>query len=233
MRCWTLSEAGTNLPANKSPPRPEIRIIVSNVFDSEDHVRVLSEGVDFPIGHRAPVADENAIDFSGIFYDCLFGCTSLMGSFNMAKSCSRGYRLFFPERDPRQFHLVPPGMCLRKRSTSSKHDAGEGSSSGAKRQKQDQVFADKSEQPLQVPSEGVTSKSKRLGKTSASPQHDAGEGLSCAGGKKALPFDSGGSKRHVKRLVLRTLVLGRHQKNKNFGVGSTPKKMSRAPRNLK
>jgi hypothetical protein len=125
-----------------------------------------------------------------------------MDSFNQAKSCSKGYRLFFPERDPRQFYLVPPGMCLRKRSTSSKHDAGEGSSSGAKRHKQDQAFADRSEQPLQVSSEGVTSKSKRLGKKIASPQHDAGEGLSCAGEKKALPFNSGGSKRNVKRLPM-------------------------------
>jgi hypothetical protein len=125
-----------------------------------------------------------------------------MDSFNQAKSCSKGYRLFFPERDPRQFYLVPPGTCLRKRSTSSKHDAGEGSSSGAKRHKQDQAFADKSEQPLQVSSEGVTSKSKRLGKKIASPQHDAGEGLSCAGEKKALSFGSGGSKRHVKKLPM-------------------------------
>jgi len=196
IRSWNKSAR------KQSTPRPEIRIIVSNACDSEEHARVLSEGVDFAIGHRAPVADESAIDFSGIFFDCLFGCDSLMDSFNQAKSCSTGYRLFYPERDPRQFHLVPPGMCLRKRSTSSKHDAGEGSSSGAKRQKQDQVLADKSEEPLQVPSEGVTSKSKRLGKTSASPQHDAGEGLSCAGKKKALPFDSGGSKRHVKRLPM-------------------------------
>jgi hypothetical protein len=97
-----------------------------------------------------------------------------MDSFNQAKSCSKGYRLFFPERDPRQFHLVPPGMCLRKRSTSSKHDSCEGSSSGAKRQKQGQAFADQSEQPLQVSSEGVTSKSKRLGKTSANTRLSGG-----------------------------------------------------------
>ena len=29
-----------------------------------------------------------------------------MGSFNQAKGCSKGYRLFSPERDPRQFYLV-------------------------------------------------------------------------------------------------------------------------------
>jgi hypothetical protein len=53
---------------------------------------ILSEGVDFAIGHRAPVADESAIDFSGIFFDWIFAYDSLMGSFNQAKSCSKGYR---------------------------------------------------------------------------------------------------------------------------------------------
>ncbi len=79
---------------------------MSNACDSEDHARVLSEVLDFTIGHRAPVDDENAIDFSGMFFDCLFGCNSLMDSFNQAKSCSKGYRLFSPERDPRQFYLA-------------------------------------------------------------------------------------------------------------------------------
>jgi hypothetical protein len=100
IRCWNKSAR------EQSPPRPEIRIIVSNACDSEKHARVLSEVVDFAIGHRAPVADENAIDFSGIFFDCLFDCNSLMDSFNQAKSCSNGYQLFSPERDPRQFYLV-------------------------------------------------------------------------------------------------------------------------------
>jgi hypothetical protein len=30
---------------------------------------ILSEGVDFASGHRVPVADDSAIDFSGIFFD--------------------------------------------------------------------------------------------------------------------------------------------------------------------
>jgi hypothetical protein len=59
----------------QSPLRPEIRIIVSNGCDSEEHDRVLSEGVDFAIGHRAPVVQENATDFSGIFFDCIFRFT--------------------------------------------------------------------------------------------------------------------------------------------------------------
>jgi hypothetical protein len=39
---------------------------VSNACDSEEYARVLSEGVDFAIGYRAPVSDESDIDFSGI-----------------------------------------------------------------------------------------------------------------------------------------------------------------------
>ena len=84
IRTWNESVS------EQSPPRPKIRIIVSNDCDSEEHARVLSEGVDFAICHHAPVVDENATDFSGIFYDSLFGCTSLMDSFNQAKSCSKG-----------------------------------------------------------------------------------------------------------------------------------------------
>jgi hypothetical protein len=118
----------------QSPTRPEIRIIVSNACDSEDHVCVLSEGVDFPIDHFDPIAVESAIDFSGILFDCLFGCDSVMDNFNQAKSCCKGYQLFPPERDPSQFYSVPPVMRLGKRSTSSNHDVGEVSSSGVKRQ---------------------------------------------------------------------------------------------------
>ena len=82
IRSWNKSAR------EQSPPRPQIRIIVSNACDSEDHARLLSEVVDFAIGHDDPVEDQDAIDFSGIFFDCLFGCDSLMDSFNQAKSCS-------------------------------------------------------------------------------------------------------------------------------------------------
>jgi hypothetical protein len=41
IRSWNKSSR------EQSPPRPEIRIIVSNACDSEDHARVLSEVVDF------------------------------------------------------------------------------------------------------------------------------------------------------------------------------------------
>ncbi len=100
IRSWNKSGREQN------PPRPEIRIIVFNSCDSADHARVLSEVVDFAIGHRDHVVDQDAVQFSRIFFDCIFSCTSLMDSFNQAKSCRKGYQLFSPEQDPRQFYLV-------------------------------------------------------------------------------------------------------------------------------
>jgi hypothetical protein len=85
--------------------------------------------------------DDNAINFSDLFYGSLFDGCSLQDSFDLAKTCSKGYLLKFPERDPRQFYLVAPEKRLGKRSTSSKHDAVEGSSSGEKSQKPDQALA--------------------------------------------------------------------------------------------
>ncbi len=128
------------IQCEKGSPR-SIRIVVLNACESEDHAQVLSQGVDFAIGHRDPLYDDNAINFSHLFYGSLFDGFSLQDSFDLAKSCSKGYLLKFPERDPRQFYLVPPEKRLGKRSTSSQHDAVEGSSSGAKRQKPDQALA--------------------------------------------------------------------------------------------
>jgi hypothetical protein len=99
-----------------------------NACESEGHADVLSEGVDFTIGHRALLGDDDAINFSGDFYVNLFKGRSLLESFIHAKSrsmCSRGgyqrfrkndydifpnsskgHRLYFPKKDPRKFYLV-------------------------------------------------------------------------------------------------------------------------------
>jgi hypothetical protein len=103
-------------------PRP-IRVILLNACESEDHAHILSEGVDFAIGHRAPVYDDDAVKFSDIFYDFVFKGESLLDSFKLAKSgggyqrfrendydifpdYSKGYRLYFSQQDPRHFFLV-------------------------------------------------------------------------------------------------------------------------------
>ena len=91
---------------NRSPPRPEIRLIVLNACESETLALDLTEGVDFAIGHRDPVDDGDAIDFSRLLYDRLFDGTTLLDSFNIARSCCKGYRLL-ANKDPGQFRLVP------------------------------------------------------------------------------------------------------------------------------
>ena len=90
----------------RTPPRPEIRLIVLNACESDTHALDLTEGVDFAIGHRDPVNDGNAIEFSRLLYDRLFDSTTLLDSFNIARSCCKGYRLL-ANKDPSQFCLVP------------------------------------------------------------------------------------------------------------------------------
>ena len=90
----------------RSPPRPDIRLIVLNACESATHALDLTRGVDFAIGHRDPVDDGNAIDFSRLLYDRLFDGTTLLNSFNIARSCCKGYRLL-ANKDPGQFRLVP------------------------------------------------------------------------------------------------------------------------------
>jgi len=55
---------------------------VLNACESDTHALDLTEGVDFAIGHRDPVNDGNAIEFSRLLYDRLFDSTTLLDSFN-------------------------------------------------------------------------------------------------------------------------------------------------------
>jgi len=91
---------------SRSPPRPEIRLIVLNACESETHALDLTRGVDFAIGHWDLVDDGNALRFSRLLYDRLFDGTTLLDSFSIARSCCKGYRLL-ANKDPGQFRLVP------------------------------------------------------------------------------------------------------------------------------
>jgi hypothetical protein len=75
-------------------------------------------------------------------------------------------------------------LHLGKRSASSHHDAGEGSSSGAKRHSSGLPGA--SAGSTRAYSKAGLPPDMCLGKTSASPQHDAGEGSS-SGVKRQIP----------------------------------------------
>ena len=75
--------------------RTELRYLFFNACESAAHAEKLSEGVDFAIGHFAPVPDHLAIKFTDTFYDCFFDNMPLLDSFRLAKSASsNGYALY-------------------------------------------------------------------------------------------------------------------------------------------
>jgi len=76
----------------RSPPRPEIRLIVLNACESETHA-ILSTTTTRLISRIS-------------LYDRLFDGTTLLDSFNIARSCCKDYRLF-TNKDPGQFRLLP------------------------------------------------------------------------------------------------------------------------------
>ena len=84
----------------------QVRFIAFNSCDSDEHAQKLSERVDFTIGHRAPVKDLDALDFSVAFWNGFFDGMPLAGSFTIARSVSSpGYRLYAPRVDPSKFSL--------------------------------------------------------------------------------------------------------------------------------
>jgi len=88
----------------RTPPRPDIRLIVLNACESDVHALDLTTCVDFAIGHQQPVLDKDAVEFSRVMYDCIFDGATLFDSFRMAKGCADGY-LLRGQRDPRNFRF--------------------------------------------------------------------------------------------------------------------------------
>ncbi|MGB1601054.1 MAG: NB-ARC domain-containing protein, partial [Promethearchaeia archaeon] len=125
--------------------RTEVRYIAFNSCGSAEHARKLLECVDFAIGHRAPVQDEDALAFSAAFYNHFFDGMALSGSFDIAKSTSSaGYRLH-ARKDPRAFRLQrrefaePDFGGAGQQAAAGKRPVGDDDSvlPGAKRQRQD------------------------------------------------------------------------------------------------
>ncbi len=89
--------------------KPDLRMVVLNACESDAYAAALLQCVDFAIGHNSEVVDENAVEFSEILYESLFGegGSSLAESFDMAKGCSAvdAYRLF-GNCDATKFTLV-------------------------------------------------------------------------------------------------------------------------------
>ena len=95
----------------RTPPRPDIRLIVLNACESDIHALDLTACVDFAIGHQRPVFDKDAAEFSLVIYDSIFDGATLLDSFHMAKGCADGYSLG-GQRDPRDFRLLAPDNRL-------------------------------------------------------------------------------------------------------------------------
>ena len=81
-----------------------MQLVVLNACCSHEHAKKLVEVVDFAIGHEHELADDSAIEFSGIFYQSLFQEYSLLNSFQLAKVMSAQYRLH-GRRDASAFRL--------------------------------------------------------------------------------------------------------------------------------
>ena len=88
----------------RTPPRPDIRLVVLNACESEIHALDLTACVDFAIGHQRPVFDKDAAEFLHMLYKSIFHGATLLDSFHMAKGCVDGYVLR-GQRDPRNFRF--------------------------------------------------------------------------------------------------------------------------------
>jgi hypothetical protein len=92
------------------PPSQRVRLVVVNACQSGAFARELLQCADFAIGHgEEDAVDEQAIDFTQIFYRSMGEGQSLLGSFLAAgpSSESRSYQLFC-RLDPARFALATP-----------------------------------------------------------------------------------------------------------------------------
>ena len=94
------------------PLDSRIRLVIANACMSGLLAKLLSEGIDFVVGHGdSEVGDENAIVFSETLYDHMGGGLSLFASFLSAVLSSRPYQLLAPRCDPSKFLLVSDALA--------------------------------------------------------------------------------------------------------------------------
>ncbi|KAJ1480295.1 hypothetical protein T484DRAFT_1811155 [Baffinella frigidus] len=83
-----------------------IRLVVVNACMSGELARMLSEMIEFVVGHgELPVRDDDAIEFSTTLFSGLGTGLNLLQSFKAAKMASTPYELLAPRFDPRHFFL--------------------------------------------------------------------------------------------------------------------------------
>ena len=96
------------------PLDSRIRLVIANACMSGLLARMLSEGIDFVVGHGDfEVGDENAIVFSETLYGHMGGGSSLFASFLSAVLSSPPYQLLAPRCDPSEFFLVSESLAGR------------------------------------------------------------------------------------------------------------------------
>eukprot|EP00960_Hanusia_phi_P042265 755397-Hanusia_phi.AAC.1 len=103
----------------KKSGKEQVQLVVFNACSSNGHAEKLKDVVDFAIGHKGGLDDDDAVDFAHSFYDCLFKGQSLWNSMEQAEGCSRfkGYELH-TKRDAKAFRLHMP----EKRATETEED---------------------------------------------------------------------------------------------------------------
>ena len=98
----------------EAPMDSRIRLVIANACMSGLLARMLSEGIDFVVGHGDfEVGDENAIVFSETLYGHMGGGSSLFASFLSAVLSSPPYQLLAPRCDPSEFFLVSESLAGR------------------------------------------------------------------------------------------------------------------------
>ena len=98
----------------EAPLDSRIRLVIANACMSGLLARMLSEGIDFVVGHGDfEVGDENAIVFSETLYGHMGGGSSLFASFLSAVLSSPPYQLLAPRCDPSKFFLVSESLAGR------------------------------------------------------------------------------------------------------------------------
>eukprot|EP00960_Hanusia_phi_P061427 764842-Hanusia_phi.AAC.1 len=96
----------------KNLGKDQVQIVVFNACFSNGHAEKLKTVVDFAIGHKGELPDEDAIDFAHSFYSFLFRGRSLWNCLQLAKTHEGGYELH-SNRDAEAFRLTMP----QKRAT--------------------------------------------------------------------------------------------------------------------
>uniref|UniRef100_A0A6U4T2P7 Protein kinase domain-containing protein n=1 Tax=Hemiselmis andersenii TaxID=464988 RepID=A0A6U4T2P7_HEMAN len=101
----------------------KLRLVVSNACLSSDVAELLSQHVEFVIGHRDVLPDKSALGFSTRFYRQLAAGGNLEDCVYAASSTSASYCLWSNKSDPARMVFFPTGNAAAELPSPSKEDA--------------------------------------------------------------------------------------------------------------